>query len=116
MSSPIISIEDLSDLPTAMRSAGVCAEHVDVFASAVAEGETALALIARRAGPPPEVLTQIATAAMIEDELREGGRQLRFCVSDSGRTVIEVRDRDGVALATLSTAEAVEIAAGKPLE
>jgi hypothetical protein len=116
MSSPIISIEDLSDLPTAMLSAGVSVEHVNVFATAIAQGEATLALIAGRSGPPPEVRTQIAAAARIEEQLRESGRQLRFSLAEGGRTLIEVCDHDGNPVGCLSAADALEVAAGRPLE
>ncbi len=116
MSSPIIPIEGLSDVPILTLPADVSAERIGVLAPALAEGETMLALIARTDGPPPELLEQIAAAAMIEEQLREGGRQLRFLATEDGLTRIEIHDRDGNLLGTLSTAQALEVAAGKPLD
>jgi YD repeat-containing protein len=56
-------------------------------------------------------------AAQIHTELSAQGRELRF-VRDAqgGRTRIEVRDRGGNVLRTLSPAQALAVAAGAPLE
>jgi hypothetical protein len=116
MSSPIIPIEGLSDLPTVTSSADGSVEYVGAFASELATGGSTLALVAGRGGPPAEVLDQIALAASIEEQLRENGRQLRFLAAQDGRTRIEIHDREGDVVGTLSTAEALEVAAGKPLE
>ncbi|MGO9762988.1 MAG: hypothetical protein ACLP1Q_17185 [Solirubrobacteraceae bacterium] len=82
----------------------------------MAAGETKLALVASRGGPPPELLDQIAAAGRIEEQLRESGHQLRFTAADGGRTTIELHDRDGNDVRILSTAEALELAAGKPFQ
>jgi hypothetical protein len=67
--------------------------------------------------PPHEVLEEMARAAQIHDELSSQGRELRFARdAQSGRTRIEVRDRRGNVLRTLSPAQALEVAAGAPLE
>ncbi len=69
------------------------------------------------ASPPREVLDQMASAAQVHDELSSQGRELRFARdAQSGRTRIEVRDRHGNVLRTLSPAQALEVAAGAPLE
>jgi hypothetical protein len=69
------------------------------------------------ASPPPEVLEQMASAARTHEALRAQGRELRFARDEqSGRTRIEVRDRAGNVLRTLSPAQALEVAAGAPLE
>ena len=87
-----------------------------MIVSALSAGEFPLTLIASRGGPPPELLEQIAVAGRIEEELREGGRQLRFSPAANGeRMRIELIDRDGNAMRSLSTAEALELAAGRPL-
>jgi hypothetical protein len=119
MSSPIIPIEGPLGPHTATTTTAVAADAavcVGTLASELAAGETQLAIIASRGGPPPEVLDQIATAATIEEQLRETGQQLRFGATDAGRTRIELQDRDGNTLRSVSTAEAFELAAGKPLE
>jgi hypothetical protein len=67
--------------------------------------------------PPPEVLDQMASAAQTHEALSAQGRELRFSRDEqSGRTRIEVRDRSGNVLRTLSPAEALAVAAGAPLE
>jgi hypothetical protein len=119
MSSPIIPIEGPLDPHPVTTTTAVAADHaarVGTFASELAAGNTQLAIIASRGGPPPEVLDQIAAAATIEEQLRDSGRQLRFSATDGGRTLIELQDRDGNTLRGVSTAEAFELAAGKPLE
>ncbi len=67
--------------------------------------------------PPHEVLEQMADAAHTYDALSAQGRELRFARDEqSGRTRIEVRDRAGNVLNTLSPAQALALAAGTPLE
>ncbi len=67
--------------------------------------------------PPREVLEQMAGAAQTYEALSAQGRELRFARdAQSGRTRIEVRDRAGNVLETLSPAQALALAAGTPLE
>lgn len=115
MSSPIIPIEGPVDPHTATTMVAADAERIGTFVSALADGETKLAVIASRGGPPPEVLDQIAAAATIEEQLRESGYQLRFDTAAGGRTRIELHDRDGNVVRSVSSAEALELAVGKPL-
>jgi hypothetical protein len=116
MSSPILPITDLSGYPTDTPQAPIAAEDIGGIVSALSAGEYPLTLIASRGGPPPELLEQIAVAGALEEQLRESGRQLRFTPLAGGeRTRIELVDCDGNAMRTLSTAEALEMAAGKPL-
>jgi hypothetical protein len=115
MSSPITPIEGPLD-PHTVTTTAADAECIVTFAPELAAGETKLAIIASRGGPPPEVLDQIATAATIEEQLRESGRQLRFSATDGGRTRIELHDGDGNVVRHVSTAEALELAAGRSLE
>jgi hypothetical protein len=69
------------------------------------------------ASPPPEVLEEMASAAQTYEALSSQGRELRFARDEqSGRTRIEVRDRAGNVLKTLSPAQALALAAGTPLE
>jgi len=59
----------------------------------------------------------MGSAAQTYDELSSQGRELRFARDEqSGRTRIEVRDRAGNVLKTLSPAQALALAAGTPLE
>jgi hypothetical protein len=65
------------------------------------------------AGPPPEVLEQMARADAINTRLRASGRQLSFALSADGCSLqIELRDTEGNLLRILSAEEAIEIAAG----
>jgi hypothetical protein len=117
MSSPILPITDLTGRPTDTPQASTSAEDIGVVVSALSVGEFPLTLIASRGGPPPELLEQIAVAGAIEEQLRESGQQLRFSLLAGGdRTRIELVDRDGNTVRSLSTAEALEVAAGKPLQ
>lgn len=69
------------------------------------------------ASPPQEVLEQMGSAAQNHGALRAQGRELRFSRDEqSGRTRIEVRDRSGNVLKTLSPAQALAVAAGAPVE
>jgi hypothetical protein len=90
-------------------------------APAGADGSTAVrspvALDTLASNPPREVLDQMAAAAQTHESLRAQGRELRFSRDgQSGRTTIEVRDRSGRVLKTISPSQALEIAAGAPLE
>lgn len=79
--------------------------------------EPATSLDTLPSSPPQEVLDQMASAARTHEELSSQGRELRFARDErSGRTKIEVRDRAGNVLRTLSPAQALEVAAGAPLE
>lgn len=67
--------------------------------------------------PPQEVLDEMDGAARIHDSLRAMGRELRFAHDEqSGRMTIQVRDHGGRVLRTISPSEALDIAAGKPLQ
>jgi hypothetical protein len=79
--------------------------------------ESPVSLQALPSHPPREVLEQVAGTAQTYESLRSQGRELRFSRdADSGRTTIEVRDREGNVLKTISPSQALEIAAGAPLE
>jgi hypothetical protein len=79
--------------------------------------EPSISLETLPSSPPQEVLDQMARASQIHAELSSQGRELRFARDrQSGRTQIEVRDRGGNVLRTLSPAQALEVAAGAPLE
>ncbi len=68
------------------------------------------------AAPPPVLLEEIAQAAETYDELYASGHELAFTPGAAGeRVAVEVRDTGGNVLETLSIADALELAAGKPL-
>jgi hypothetical protein len=63
------------------------------------------------------VLDQMARAEQINSRLREQGYELSFALSlDGCQLEIELRDSAGRLLRMISPAEAVEIAAGKPVD
>jgi hypothetical protein len=66
--------------------------------------------------PPPEVLDQVAAAGRISREMRESGHELRFSESQGGRVTVELSDRKGKTVKSMSISEALEIAAGKPVQ
>ena len=67
----------------------------------------------RQAGPPAEVLEQMARADEINSRLRAEGRQISFALSGDGCSLqIELRDTDGNLLRILSASEAGDLAAG----
>jgi len=97
-------------------SAGSTAGSPD-SALRVAAAQSSVSLQTLPSSPPPEVLEQMAGAAQRYDELTSEGRELRFARdSESGRTRIEVRDRAGHLVKTLSPAQALDVAAGGPLD
>ncbi|MCW3019708.1 MAG: hypothetical protein JWN10_2016 [Solirubrobacterales bacterium] len=120
MSSPLLPIEGHLSPSTTDTQAVAGAEDTGSFLAGETPLDTALDtaldVVASRGGPPPYVLEQIAAAGRIDEELRDGGRQLRFLTAEDGRTRIELQDRDGNPHRTLSVAEALELAAGRPLE
>lgn len=68
------------------------------------------------ATPPPALLEEIAQAAAAYDELYASGHELAFTPGGEGaRVAVEVRDTGGNVLETLSIADALDVAAGKPL-
>ncbi len=79
-------------------------------------GEAAASVDAVPSAPPPEVLEQMAQAQRTYEQLAAQGRSLHFAEDSSGRASVELRDRDGQLLRTLSLAEALDLAAGAPLE
>ncbi len=75
------------------------------------EGSRTVGLI--RSAPPEEVLEQMARADAIHESLRERGYSLGFDLRpDAARLRIELRDRSGALLQSLSAEQAVELAGG----
>ena len=117
MSSPILPTNGPSGPSTLAPPASSGGEDIRAFVSELAASETTFALAASRGGPSPELLDQIAAAGTIAERLRASGYELRFTPAErGGHTRIEIHDREGNAIRTVSTAEALEMAAGKPLE
>lgn len=75
-----------------------------------------ITLISDFTAPPPGLLEEIAQAAVAYDELYASGHALAFTPGAEGeRVAIELRDTGGNVLETLSIADALVLAAGKPL-
>lgn len=117
MSSPILPIDGPRGLSSSTSIARDTGDEIATFMSELSASERALAIGAGRGGPPPEVLDQITAASRINEQLRESGYELCFSTSEKGaRVKIELRDSQGNTVRTVSAAEAIEIAAGKPLQ
>ncbi|HEY3760041.1 MAG TPA: hypothetical protein VGL37_09775 [Solirubrobacteraceae bacterium] len=113
MSSPIVPLQSTAT-GTPIRAHAAAERPTRSFADAL---DSSAALDAIPSSPPPEVLDQMASAAQTYERLSSQGRELRFAhEQSSGRMTIEVRDRGGNVLKRLSPAEALEVAAGAPLE
>lgn len=119
MSSPITHPQGPAATQPARPVAGIgsLTRTAPQGSGATAALEPSVSLQTLPSSPPQEVLDQMARASQIHAELSSQGRELRFSRDQqSGRTRIEVRDRDGNMLRTLSPAQALEVAAGAPLE
>ncbi len=115
MSSPIPPTQGSITVRSA-QGAGA-ARRADTANSAAASLEPSVSLQTFPSSPPQTVLDEMASAARVHDTLRAQGRELHFAHdSGSGRMTIEVRDSGGHVLRTISPSEALEVAAGKPLE
>jgi hypothetical protein len=68
------------------------------------------------AAPPPSVLEEMHAAAGVADELRAQDRELHFETLPGGGVTVQVRDLDGNVVRTIAPAEALEVAAGAPLD
>ena len=115
MSSPIPPTQG-SITVHAAQSAGA-ARRTDAGTPAAAAAQASVSLQTFPSSPPQSVLDEMAGAARVHDTLRAQGRELHFAHdSQSGHMTIEVRDNGGQVLRTISPSEALEVAAGKPLE
>lgn len=116
MSSPLLPTSDPASI-TAEGSSGAVPQ--DDFAVLIAElGASArpLTIGARTAGPPPELLEQMADAGRFQQQLRERGEELRFSGPAAGERVsIVLRSADG-RTRSISALEACAIAAGETAE
>jgi hypothetical protein len=116
MSSPIQPTQGATPA-NAPLSGGTSRRVVTGFSMAPTTPGRAVSLDTLPASPPQQVLEEMATAARVHDGLRAMGRELHFAHDEnSGRMTIEVRDNGGNVLRTISPAQALDVAAGKPLE
>jgi hypothetical protein len=112
MSSPILPASG----PTAAPARPAAASPTPA-PSFQAEIDAAVSPDAFPSSPPPEVLDQVAAAGRIYQQLHSDECALHFSRDTrSGRVSIELRDRAGHTLRTLSAAQALDLAAGRPLE
>lgn len=86
------------------------------FQSDLSAGDRLLASQDGSGTPPPEVLDQVAAAGRISREMHESGHELRFSEGQGGRVTVELSDRKGKTVKSMSISEALEIAAGKPVQ
>ncbi len=115
MSSPIPPTQGSITTHAAQGAGG--ARRPGAANSAFAPMAPSVSLRTFPSGPPPEVLDEMANAARVHDALRAQGRELHFAHdAGSGRMTVQVRDSSGHVLRTISPSEALEVAAGKPLE
>jgi hypothetical protein len=116
MSSPILPAPGPSGRPNPMSTqTNSGSADLGAFIAELA-GDPAAPIAARRSGPPPEVLAQMAAAGEVAELLRSRGRRVRFTSDPERGITIELRDEDGALLRVLSPNEAVELAAGRGLE
>lgn len=115
MSSPITPVQGLPGLPNSIFSAREILAEMDAFKAELAAGARALGAEESGDGPPPEVMDEIAAAGRISRQLGESGHEVRFTEGPGGRIAVELADSEGNTVRTMKIAEALEIAAGKPL-
>jgi hypothetical protein len=118
MTSPIMPFNGPSTPSGSSRQMpliGGNAVEPSAFESELAASDRVLAGQDGGGTPPPEVLDQVAAAGRISREMRESGHELRFSGGQGGRVTVELSDRKGKTVKSISIAEALEIAAGKPV-
>jgi hypothetical protein len=72
-------------------------------------------IAARRAGPPPQVIAQIALAAAAHERLRRRGKEIRFRLGTvPGGVQVELRDRVRGTVCALTIGEAFALACPLP--
>jgi|HubBroStandDraft_3_1064219.scaffolds.fasta_scaffold129995_2 hypothetical protein len=123
MHSPILPIQGpLGSTMPEQGPSGPCnpsterslAGNLPTFADELHSSDHELGIEAPAGSPPPEVLEQMEAAGRICRQLLENGQRLSFSVQPEGGVKIELADREGK-MRAVSPAEALDIAAGKPL-
>jgi hypothetical protein len=115
MSSPIMPIQGPVGPASPTSTRRVAGGDMNAFVAELTSSDRDLRIEAALNGPPPDVLDQIATAGRIHDQLRESGHEVRFSSDEDGRPAIELHDRGGNTVRTMSIAEVLDVTAGKPL-
>jgi hypothetical protein len=116
MSSPVMPKWASTGPSISTSSTSSDAGSLAAFIAELAGSDRAPTIEASEGCPPPELLEEIFAAGRIEERLRESGQHVSFLPSvPNGRTAIELHDRDGDMVRSLSIAALLELAAGKPL-
>jgi hypothetical protein len=115
MSSPIMPVQGPPGPSNSMPTAREILAEMDAFKAELAAGVRALGVENSSGAPPAEVMDEIAAAGRISRQLGESGHEVRFTDGPDGRIAVELADREGKTVRTMKVAEALEIAAGKPL-
>jgi hypothetical protein len=114
MSSPMLPIEGSPDAAATLPTPPRGQSSPGSFRTELAAQQPLLRGESFPSSPPQEVLDSIRPARRIYHELRADGHQLHFSTDRrSGRITIEVKDRDGKIIRTLSPSEAVDLATEK---
>lgn len=117
MNSPITPLQSPQGPHRLAVAADSAARDAPAFALELASSEGAGAIEVMRAEPPAEVFSQIAAAGRMHDRLQQEGRELRFSLDGPDASLqIEMHDLESGGATTVSSAEAIDIAAGRPLE
>jgi hypothetical protein len=113
MSSPITPIKGPPGPATPTSSVRTAANDETTFVSELIASN--LRIEAARGGPPAEVLDQMQAAGRIHEQLLESGHEVRFSTREGGEVAAELQDRSGNTVRTMSIAEVLDVAAGKPV-
>lgn len=114
MSSPILPTQGLPLPQTSTPHTPAGVVGAAAFRARLDASERAMSTDDIPENPPAEVLDQIAAASRTNEQLHEQGYQLCFGEDEqSGQISIELKDSSGKLVRCISTAEALEIVAGK---
>lgn len=116
MSSPILPVQGPLGYKNPMSPSHLGSAEGVAFRSELAASAHAYATEPLPDTPPSEVLEEIRAARRTNEELCARGRRVRFTQDEqSGCPKVELLDEQGNMLRKLSIAEALDMAAGKPL-
>jgi hypothetical protein len=117
MNSPLLPTSGLSS-PTRRTPSGTDpADELTTFVAELGASGRPMRIGARTAGPPPELLEQMAAAGRLQQQLRERGEEIRFAAREPGRqTAITLHDATGESARSVSIAEAFSLLAGEASE
>lgn len=116
MNSPLLPTSGPSGPATRNASGAASDADPTAFATELGAHHRPLTIGARTAGPPSELLEQMADAGRLQQQLRERGEELRFSDPDHGELSIVLHNSAAMLSRRLSVAEAFAIAAGESPE